>query len=92
MTAYGAEVILAPSMEASRDMLVQMEREGLGHCLDQYNNEDNTASHYIGTGEAPRRRRNGMPPTWCRRISGPVARMWGRKTDMRTRAKNCCAG
>ncbi|KIZ05644.1 cysteine synthase B [Monoraphidium neglectum] len=50
MTAYGAEVILAPSMEASRDMLVQMEREGLGHCLDQYNNEDNTASHYIGTG------------------------------------------
>lgn len=51
MAAYGAEVILAPSMEGARDMLREMERKGLGHCLDQYNNEDNTDSHYRGTGE-----------------------------------------
>ncbi|GBF89740.1 cysteine synthase B [Raphidocelis subcapitata] len=50
MAAYGAEVILADSMEAARDMLLDMERKGLGHCLDQYNNEDNTASHYTTTG------------------------------------------
>ena len=35
MAAYGAEVILADSMEAARDMLEDMERKGLGHCLDQ---------------------------------------------------------
>ena len=35
MAAYGAEVILAPSMEGARDMLLEMERQGLGHCLDQ---------------------------------------------------------
>jgi len=50
MSAYGAEVILAPSMEAARDMLTDMERRGLGHCLDQYNNEDNTDAHYRTTG------------------------------------------
>ena len=51
MAAYGAEVILAPSMEEARDMLLDMEKKGLGHCLDQYNNEDNTDSHFRGTGE-----------------------------------------
>ena len=35
MAAYGAEVILADSMEAARDVLLDMERRGLGHCLDQ---------------------------------------------------------
>ncbi|GBF91826.1 cysteine synthase B [Raphidocelis subcapitata] len=40
MAAYGAEVILADSMEAARDMLLDMERQGQGHCLDQYNNEE----------------------------------------------------
>ena len=35
MAAYGAEVILADSMEAARDVLDDMERRGLGPCLDQ---------------------------------------------------------
>jgi hypothetical protein len=51
MAAYGAEVILSESMETARDMLLDMEKAGLGHCLDQYNNEDNTDSHYLSTGE-----------------------------------------
>jgi len=57
MAAYGAEVILAPSMEAARDMLLDMKNKGLGHCLDQYNNEDNTDSHYCSTGESKMRQR-----------------------------------
>jgi cysteine synthase len=71
MAAYGAEVILAPSMEEARDMLLDMEERGLGHCLDQYNNEDNTDSHYRGT---------GAPVAWGERMHGGAcmgALAWG---------------
>jgi cysteine synthase B len=53
MKAYGAELILvtaAQSMEGARDLALQMQAEGKGRVLDQFNNPDNSAAHYIGTG------------------------------------------
>lgn len=53
MKAYGAELILVTkqqSMEGARDLALQMQDEGKGKVLDQFNNSDNPDSHYIGTG------------------------------------------
>ncbi len=53
MKAYGAELILVPaeaSMEGARDLADQMEKEGKGKVLDQFNNPDNPIAHYRGTG------------------------------------------
>jgi cysteine synthase B len=53
MKAYGAELILVTaeqSMEGARDLALQMQSEGQGRVLDQFNNPDNSAAHYIGTG------------------------------------------
>lgn len=53
MKAYGAELILVSaeqSMEGARDLALQMQAEGKGRVLDQFNNPDNPAAHYIGTG------------------------------------------
>lgn len=46
MTAYGATLIEADSMEAARDLALQMQAEGKGVVLDQFNNEDNWRAHY----------------------------------------------
>ncbi len=53
MKAYGAELILVTaeqSMEGARDLALQMQADGKGRVLDQFNNPDNPAAHYIGTG------------------------------------------
>jgi len=53
MKAYGAELILVSSedsMEGARDLADQMEKEGQGKVLDQFNNADNPISHYQTTG------------------------------------------
>jgi S-sulfo-L-cysteine synthase (O-acetyl-L-serine-dependent) len=53
MKAYGAELILVPkagSMEAARDLALQMEREGQGKILNQFDNSDNPLAHSQGTG------------------------------------------
>lgn len=53
MKAYGAELIMVTreqSMEGARDLALQMQQEGKGKVLDQFNNPDNPDAHYIGTG------------------------------------------
>lgn len=53
MKAYGAELITVTreqSMEGARDLALQMQAEGKGIVLDQFNNPDNPIAHYKGTG------------------------------------------
>ena len=53
MTAYGAELIevtQAQGMEGARDLAKQMQAQGLGTMLDQFNNLDNPLAHFEGTG------------------------------------------
>lgn len=50
MTAYGAELILVESMEAARDLALEMQAQGKGVVLDQFSNQDNPLAHYQGTG------------------------------------------
>ncbi len=53
MKAFGAELILTPKsggMECARDLAEQMQRDGKGHMLDQFANEDNPRIHYETTG------------------------------------------
>jgi len=53
MKAYGAELILVSreqSMEGARDLALQMQAEGQGKVLDQFNNFDNPLAHYKTTG------------------------------------------
>ena len=51
MAAYGATLIeVDEGMEAARDMALQMQKEGLGVVLDQFNNPDNKHAHYLTTG------------------------------------------
>ncbi len=53
MKAYGAELISVTqeqSMEGARDLALQMQEEGKGIVLDQFNNPDNPDAHYISTG------------------------------------------
>jgi len=53
MKAYGAELILVSKeqgMEGARDLALQMQTEGKGRVLDQFNNPDNPGAHYISTG------------------------------------------
>lgn len=53
MRAYGAELILVSKeqgMEYARDLAKQMQAEGVGLVLDQFNNTDNPAAHFASTG------------------------------------------
>ena len=53
MKAYGAELVLVTreqSMEGARDLALQMQAEGRGKVLDQFNNPDNPDAHYTSTG------------------------------------------
>lgn len=53
MKAYGAELVLVTqeqSIEGARDLALQMQQEGKGKVLDQFNNADNPDAHYISTG------------------------------------------
>ncbi len=50
MTAYGATLIETEGMEQARDLALQMQAEGKGVVLDQFNNPDNLQAHYLTTG------------------------------------------
>ncbi|GAA0309312.1 cysteine synthase CysM [Psychrobacter aestuarii] len=51
MKAYGAILIeVDEGMEAARDQALQMQADGLGIVLDQFNNDDNKEAHYLTTG------------------------------------------
>ncbi|MCK5720425.1 MAG: cysteine synthase CysM [Thiomargarita sp.] len=53
MKSYGAEIILVSQtegMEGSRDLALQMERDGKGKILNQFDNPDNPLAHYHTTG------------------------------------------
>lgn len=51
MKAYGATLIEVPEgMEKARDLALQMQADGLGVVLDQFNNPDNKMAHYLTTG------------------------------------------
>lgn len=53
MLAYGAELILVSKkegMEGARDLADKMAADGKGVILDQFNNPDNPAAHYLSTG------------------------------------------
>ncbi len=51
MLAYGATLIeVDDGMEAARDMALQMQAQGKGTVLDQFNNPDNSQAHYLTTG------------------------------------------
>lgn len=51
MKAYGADVILADSMESARDQAEAMAAAGQGLILDQFANPDNPLAHYEATGQ-----------------------------------------
>lgn len=51
MAAYGATLIeVDEGMEAARDLALQMQADGKGVVLDQFNNPDNSHAHYLTTG------------------------------------------
>jgi len=53
MRAYGAELLLisrAQGMEGARDLALEMQRQGQGKVLDQFNNADNPLAHFTTTG------------------------------------------
>ena len=53
MKAFGAEIKLVSkegSMEAARDLALQMETQGQGKILNQFDNQDNPLAHYRSTG------------------------------------------
>ena len=50
MAAYGATLIEVDNMETARDLAQQMQAEGQGLVLDQFNNPDNKQAHYLTTG------------------------------------------
>jgi cysteine synthase B len=53
MRAYGAELILVSreqGMEGARDLALEMQQQGQGKVLDQFNNRDNPYAHFTTTG------------------------------------------
>lgn len=50
MAAYGATLIEVDNMETARDLAQQMQADGQGLVLDQFNNPDNKQAHYLTTG------------------------------------------
>lgn len=53
MEAYGAELILVSKeagMEGARDLALQMQKQGQGNVLDQFNNPANSDAHFTTTG------------------------------------------
>ena len=53
MAAYGADLFLTPvksGMEGAIDKADALEADGKGRILNQFGNQDNPRSHYVGTG------------------------------------------
>jgi cysteine synthase B len=62
MNAFGAKIILVPQkggMEEAIDTALQMEKEGKGKILNQFDNPDNPLAHYRTTGPEIWRDTNG---------------------------------
>ena len=59
MGAYGATLIEVDNMESARDLAQQMQAEGKGIVLDQFNNPDNKQAHYLTTGPEIWQQTNG---------------------------------
>ena len=59
MAAYGATLIEVDNMESARDLAQQMQAEGKGIVLDQFNNPDNKQAHYLTTGPEICQQTNG---------------------------------
>ncbi len=60
MRAYGATLIeFDGDIEQARDFAIQMQAEGKGFLLDQFNNEDNRQAHYLTTGPEIWQQTNG---------------------------------
>lgn len=49
MQAYGATLIETDDMESARDLALQLQQQGSGLVLDQFNNSDNKLAHYRTT-------------------------------------------
>ncbi|MFB2681889.1 cysteine synthase CysM [Shewanella mangrovisoli] len=50
MQAYGAELLLVDNMETARDLALDLQAQGKGKVLDQFNNQDNANAHFQTTG------------------------------------------
>lgn len=50
MQAYGAELLLVDNMETARDLALELQAQGKGKVLDQFNNQDNANAHFQTTG------------------------------------------
>lgn len=50
MLAYGAELLLVDNMEVARDLALELQAQGKGKVLDQFNNQDNANAHFQTTG------------------------------------------
>ncbi len=59
LKAYNAQIILEGGMEEARDAALQMEQEGKGKILNQFDNPDNPLAHYRTTGPEIWRDTNG---------------------------------
>lgn len=60
MAAYGAKLVeVDEGIEAARDMALQMQADGKGIVLDQFNNPDNKQAHYLTTGPELWQQTNG---------------------------------
>lgn len=59
MTAYGATLIEVDNMEVARDLALEMQADGQGVVLDQFNNPDNKQAHYLTTGPEIWQQTNG---------------------------------
>lgn len=60
MRAYGATLIEVENMEAARDLAQQMQADGKGLVLDQFNNNDNWLAHYHSTAPEIWQQTNGQ--------------------------------
>ncbi|MFB2685847.1 cysteine synthase CysM [Shewanella mangrovisoli] len=60
MQAYGAELLLVDNMEAARDLALDLQAQGKGKVLDQFNNQDNANAHFQTTGPEIWQQSQGM--------------------------------
>jgi hypothetical protein len=65
MTAYGADIVVVPTLEEGMDVARTMEAAGEGLLLDQFHDPANPESHRRGTGKPPSLAGRDTPPPRC---------------------------